>query len=201
MSLRSCRRVAVVACLSAGAVSGQTGSSPPPANRRPSARPCADAPEHRQLDFWIGEWEVTPAAGPAAGPGAGSSPAPGPPARSRIELVEDQCVISETYTNAGGYSGRSLNAYHPDRKHWEQFWVDNKGAIHHYVGQLRNGNMYYEAEGVRAAGPSSPLAKVRMTFFPQGPDQVRQLGEQSTDGGQTWTTTYDLIYKRRKAGP
>jgi hypothetical protein len=36
-----------------------------------------------------------------------------------------------------------------------------------------------------------------MTFFNQGKDQVRQLGEQSTDGGQTWTVSYDLTYRRR----
>jgi ketosteroid isomerase-like protein len=164
-------------------------TSPPAAN--PAARPCVDSPEHRKLDFWIGDWDVTSATGTPKGP----------PAQSRIESVEDQCVVQESYRTAGGYAGRSLNAYHPDKKHWEQFWVDNNGAIHHYVGNFKDGNLYYEAEGVRSSGPSSPPAKARMTFFNQGHDQLRQLGEQSTDGGNTWTTTYDLIYRRKQAGP
>lgn len=54
---------------------------------------------------------------------------------------------------------------------------------------------------MRTNGPGSRLAKVRMTFFNQGPDQVRQLGEQSVDGGKTWTTSYDLVYRRRKPAP
>jgi uncharacterized protein (TIGR02246 family) len=152
-----------------------------------NARPCVYAPEYRQLDFWVGEWDVTSATGP---PGA-------PPARSRVELIEDQCVIFESYQTSTGYSGRSLNTYDPEKRRWEQFWVDNKGQIHHYVGHSRDGNLYYEADGIRTSGPGSPPAKVKMTFFDQGPDQVRQLGEQSTDGGETWTVAYDLTYRRR----
>jgi hypothetical protein len=41
--------------------------------------------------------------------------------------------------------------------------------------------------------------KRRMTFTPRGKDEVRQLGEKSKDGGATWETEYDLVYRR--AGP
>jgi hypothetical protein len=163
-------------------VTAAAAAPPPP--------PCPGKAEHRALDFWVGEWDVRRTGAPETTP----------PSHSRVELVEDQCVVYESYATPAGYSGRSFNAYHPDKKRWEQFWVDNQGALHHYVGQPRDGNMYYEAEGVRTQGPSSPLARVRMTFFDQGPDQVRQLGEQSTDGGKTWTVAYDLTYRRRKAG-
>jgi uncharacterized protein (TIGR02246 family) len=169
--------------LLATALLAPSAAAQPAAN----ARPCVDAPEYRRFDFWIGDWDVSSAV----------KPSQGPPALSRIELIEDGCVIFETYRTAGGYSGRSLNSYHPDKQHWEQFWTDNKGAIHHYVGRFQGGKLVYEADGVRATSPSSPPAKARMTFFDQGRDQVRQLGEQSTDGGKTWTTTYDLVYRRR----
>ena len=43
--------------------------------------------------------------------------------------------------------------------------------------------------------------KVRMTFFNQGPNQVRQLGHISTDGGKTWTVTFDLTYVRKNKTP
>lgn len=166
----------------AAAAAAQT---PPPA--APSAPAPCTAAEHRQLDFWIGEWDVRGA----------KQPPDAPPSRSRIESVEMGCVIEERYTTPGGYSGRSLNAYDRAARRWEQFWVDNQGGIHHYVGQAKGGNMHYEARGVRFARMAAP-GTVRMTFFNEGPGRVRQLGEQSTDGGRTWTTAYDLTYTRRK---
>jgi tetratricopeptide (TPR) repeat protein len=153
-------------------------------------RPCVYAAEYRALDFWVGEWDVRPNGAPDTAPAS----------RSRIELIEDQCVVYEQYTTPAGYSGRSFNSYEPERKRWEQFWVDNKGAIHHYVGHPREGNMYYEAEGVRPGGPGTPTGRARMTFFNQGKDRVRQLGEQSSDDGKTWAVSYDLIYTRRASG-
>jgi hypothetical protein len=154
-----------------------------------NARPCVYKPEHRALDFWVGEWDVRPAGAPDTTP----------PSRSRIELVEDKCVVAEHY-EAPAYSGRSYNVYNAEGQRWEQFWVDNKGARHHYLGQARDGNLYYEADGVHVYGTPG-LVKLKMTFFNQGPDQVRQLGEQSSDGGRTYTVSYDLTYKRRrKAG-
>jgi len=170
-----------VLVLGAGAARPQ---SPSPS---PSGPPPCSAAEHRQLDFWIGEWDVRGVKQPPAAP----------PSHSRIERVEGGCVIQEQYTTPGGYSGRSLNAYHAERKQWEQFWVDNVGGVHHYSGMFRDGNMYYEAEFTPPGG-SAPT-KNRMTFFNQGKDQVRQLGEQSTDGGRTWTVTYDLTYRRRSS--
>jgi uncharacterized protein (TIGR02246 family) len=176
MSLTLARRVALVALLLAGPAGAQT------------SRPCADAPEYRQLDFWIGEWDVAPAPGSTAVTSG----------RSRIESVANQCAITENYISTAGYAGRSFNTYNQEKRRWEQFYVDNMGALHHYLGQFRDGNMYFEADGIRTLGPTSPLATVKMTFFNQGPDQLRQLGEQSTDGGKTWTTAYDLIYRRRR---
>ena len=38
----------------------------------------------------------------------------------------------------------------------------------------------------------------RLTFYDQGPAQVRQFSEISTDAGKAWTPEYDLTYVRRK---
>ena len=100
------------------------------------------------------------------------------------------------FTTPQGYSGRSINAYDAVKKRWQQTWMDNQGGVHNYVGQARDGNLYYEAEGVYVPGQAG-LVKAKMTFFNQGRDKVRQLGEQSVDDGKTWTTAYDLIYTRR----
>ena len=38
----------------------------------------------------------------------------------------------------------------------------------------------------------------RLTFTKLTNDKVRQLGERSDDEGKTWTTEYDLEYRRKK---
>jgi len=42
------------------------------------------------------------------------------------------------------------------------------------------------------------MAVRRLTFFNLGTDKVRQFGEISKDNEKTWTTEYDLEYRRKK---
>ena len=146
------------------------------------SRPCKEAPEFRGMDFWVGDWEVETAQGKPAG-------------KSKIELVLDGCIVLENWTGQNGYAGKSFNPFHRDSSKWEQIWVDNQGQVTRYEGDAKDGNMYYRTESVE---PDGTKTLSRMTFFPKGPDQVRQLGEKSTDGGATWTIEYDLLYKRKK---
>ena len=62
--------------------------------------------------------------------------------------------------------------------------MDNQGQVTRYEGEAKDGNIYYRTERV---GPDGKKTMNKMTFFPKGPDQVRQFGETSTDGGATWT--------------
>jgi hypothetical protein len=179
------RAVLGVLALAVPAVA-QSPSPSPSGPPRPLGKPCQDAPENRALDFWIGEWDVRPQGAPAGRP----------PSRSRIERVEDGCVIAEFYTTPQGYSGRSINAWDAVAKRWQQTWMDNQGGVNNYFGQARDGNLYYEAEGVYVPGKKK-LVKVKMTFFSEGKDRVRQLIEQSEDEGKTYQTSYDLVYTRR----
>jgi len=171
--------------LLAAALAAAQSSTPSPAAPSPAPRPCVAAPEHRAFDFWVGEWDVRPADHPER-----------PPSHSRIERIEDGCVIYEQYTTPQGYSGRSFNAYHPEKREWQQFWVDNAGGIHHYRGQAKDGNLYYEAASVALPGEGAPV-RLKMTFFNLGKDKVRQFFEKSADGGKTWSKLWDLIYTRR----
>lgn len=151
-----------------------------------NARPCHYVPEFRQFDFWVGEWDVRQNGAPT------TTPAPS----SRIEIIESECVVLETYTTPGPYSGRSFNVYDRERRHWRQVYVDTQGRMTDYVGVLRDGNLYFTAEGVVVPG-SPGLAKVKMTFFDEGPNRVRQLVEQSVDEGAHWQTVFDGIYTRK----
>jgi len=148
-----------------------------------AAHPCAYQPEYRQFDFWIGEWDVFV---------TGTQNQSG---TSSIQLILDSCIIFENWTGGNGYTGKSFNLYNAVEKKWQQIWVDSRGGIIQFTGEARDGNLYYTADTPQ---PDGTRLLRRLTFFHQGPDQVRQFSEASTDGGKTWSPEYDLTYVRRK---
>ena len=148
-----------------------------------NARPCEFDPNFRTLDFWVGDWDVQQTGVPRAPVGASS----------HVERILNGCVIFENWEPGPGGAGKSFNTYNTTTKKWEQYWVDATGRITHYLGGFHDdGNLYYEADQFGTGN------KVRMTFFNQGPDQVRQLGHLSTDGGKSWSVSFDLTYIRKK---
>jgi hypothetical protein len=112
-----------------------------------------------------------------------------------VERILGDCVIFESWTGANGFSGKSFNFFDAAKKRWQQTWVDSVGGLMEFQGEARDANLYFTGEGV-PVGQTQPV-KNRMTFFNLGPDEVRQLIEQSSDGGQTWTVTFDGTYKRQ----
>ena len=148
------------------------------------AHPCTGDANYHRFDFWIGVWDVQPTGAPRASTGGSTS---------RVERQLDGCVILENWEPIAGPPGKSFNIYNRVTQKWEQYWTDASGNITHYIGVFKDdGNLYYEADQFGTTN------KIRMTFFNQGPDQVRQLGQTSTDGGKTWTVSYDLTYVRKK---
>jgi hypothetical protein len=144
--------------------------------------PCNDTPEFRQLDFWIGEWDVLNPKGEHVG-------------ESSIQLILGECVVFENYSSARGYAGKSFNIYNRTQQRWQQFWVDNQGGVLEFSGQYINGQLLYTGESMNREG-----AKVthRMSFTNTPNTTVRQLWEQSTDDGSTWTVAFDGTYVRKK---
>ena len=153
------------------------------AQAQKTSRPCTASPEFRQFDFWIGEWDVV------------SNGSNQPAGKSSVQLLLGDCVIFENWTGALGVNGKSFNIYNTAEKKWRQTWVDDRSTFTEYTGEFKDDRLEYLAESV---GANNQIQKLRMTFFKQSADRVRQLGEVSTDGGKTWSTQYDLIYNRRK---
>ena len=162
---------------------GEAGFQAVVAKVTANARPCEADPNFRRFDFWVGDWDVQQTGVPRAPVGASS----------HVERVLNGCVIFENWEPGPGGAGKSFNIYNTVTRKWEQYWVDATGRITHYFGEFHDdGNLYYEADQFGTGN------KVRMTFFNQGPDQVRQLGHLSTDGGKSWTVSFDLTYLRKK---
>jgi hypothetical protein len=154
------------------------------AQAKPS--PCDTRAESRQFDFWVGDWDVV------------ATKANKPAGVSHIERAIGNCVIWENWTSLGtsGYAGKSYNAYNPNLKRWEQFWVDNAGDAIFFYGNLKDGVMDFYTDEIPQ--PDGTRLKRHLQFFNLGSDKVRQYSQGSTDGGQTWKAEYDLTYIRKK---
>lgn len=150
--------------------------------------PCAGDPVYRQLDFWIGEWDVYGLNGKKAGD-------------SKITLILDSCILLEEWTSTAAskgliYSGKSFNSYNARTNQWMQTWVDNVGGSTAYVeGKLENKTMVFRTSPFAFTKDTTAIRK--LSFFNLGAGKVRQLGEISKNNGSTWTTEYDLEYRRK----
>lgn len=152
---------------------------------RRNATPCRFAPESRQFDFWIGEWDVSDRLNPGRRVGTSS-----------VQLILGDCVVFENWVSVLGGTGKSFNVYKKDTGRWQQSWVDDKGGvIDFFDGRLENGAMQFQAV---TRGRDGKERRRRLTFYDLGRDRVRQFSEASTDGGATWQVEYDFLYERRK---
>lgn len=151
---------------------------------------CAD-PEHRRLDFWIGDWDAFDAAAP--GPPAAAGP---PAARVKIERILGGCALRETYQGANGLTGESLTTYDASRRIWHQTWVTDRGDLLQVDGRFDGPSLTLEGTRLDARGREE---KVRGVWTPQdaGPEKtVRETAHVSGDGGRTWRPWFDIIFRR-----
>ena len=152
-------------------------------------RPCLHDPRARQFDFWLGDWDVRPVGAPAVGPAA----------RNTVTLENNGCTVMDPWTAPNGSAGQSFNLFDRSIGKWRQTWVDNIGGQHDYRGELVGRDMVLEGD---TPAPNGALGRIptRLTFFHISADSVRQFSQVSADSGKTWTTSYDLMYVRRKGG-
>ena len=150
--------------------------------------PCS-RPEFRQFDFWIGEWDAFGPNGQKAG-------------ESKVSLVLDSCIILEEWTSATvtrglRYAGKSFNTWNGATKQWQQTWVDNAGGSNEYLlGKFEDNKIIYRSSPFPFNKDTMAIRK--MTFTNLSPFKLRQHGEISKDNGNTWSTEYDLEYRRKK---
>ena len=148
--------------------------------------PDCSAPEYRQFDFWLGDWDV---------------PAPNqqPTGHSHIESILSGCVIAENWSGGSGYTGKSFNIYNRDTKHWEQFWVDTTGVRLHLTGGLVGSSMILTGVQDKPDAKTGRTPRDRITWTPNADGSVRQLWETSGDDGKTWAVSFDGRYQRAAA--
>lgn len=155
---------------------------------RAQTQPCTTRPQFRQMDFWVGEWEMRDAQGQKIG-------------ESTVRLDTGDCVVSETTTvtppllsGQQSYTARSMSMYVPRRNKWQFRSFDSLGQLVELSGEFGDGVMRFTGENVYQDGRRN---LDRVTFSQPAPGQVRQLWEQSSDGGANWRVLLDARFVRK----
>ncbi|MFT3896353.1 MAG: hypothetical protein QM719_01415 [Thermomonas sp.] len=160
-------------------------AAPSPAASTP---PCRATEVSRNLDFWIGDWDVY-ADGQLAG-------------RDQVERLLDGCAVVERWRDTAGDEGMSLFAYDARRDLWTQTWVT---ARTDFPGGLKS-------KVLRAHTPTSTTfqgeleTRAGVVFYDrtiltaQADGHVRQQIQTSRDGVE-WKTGFDAIYVAHGSQP
>jgi hypothetical protein len=165
-----------VACaaLLAGATASRASTAP---------RACAGA-EYRQFDFFAGDWDSYDV-----------SDSTTIVARNHVSRMLDGCAIREVYEQSDGLRGESFSTYDATRGRWHQSWVTNRGTLLLLDGGLVDGRMVLTADERAADGSTSLL---RGVWWTEG-TSVRERADRSKDGGKTWTTAFDIVFRPHSA--
>lgn len=175
--------LALAAASLLGALGAMAAGDTPPAPPSPPPRPpkaCA-TPEFRQFDFWLGDWNVVDPKGSVAG-------------TNLITLEMDGCVLHEHWTGSKGGHGESFNIYDGATKRRHQTWVDGFGTLLLLDGGLVDGRMVLSGPG---QGPKGEPITNRIAWEKLADSRVRQTWDVSSDGGKTWTNSFDGYYAKK----
>jgi hypothetical protein len=149
-----------------------------------------DLEPQEYFDFWVGEWQLswTDQQGNA---GSGTN---------RIEKTLDGVVIQENFEaikgRLQGYKGRSLSVYNPQGQSWHQTWVDNQGGYIDLDGSIDGNKRIFQTD--ERPGPQGSTIINRMVFYDIKSDSFTWDWESSTDGGETWTVNWQILYTKVK---
>jgi hypothetical protein len=148
-----------------------------------AAAASCTAPEYRQFDFWIGDWNVFDFGNLTT-----------MVARVRVDRILDGCVLREDYRGSDGKKGQSFSIFDESTKVWRQSWVTNRGEWLQLEGELQAGEMILRAVD-RTADRREKL--IRGVWKPDR-GGVRETAVTSTDGGKTWKPWFDLWFQPHK---
>lgn len=165
---------------------------PPPGKPTPPSTACT-TPEHRQLDFWIGDWDVAIRARTAPdkdvwGEAKGTQ---------HIESILGGCAIAEHFTAEGPqqpWAGKSYSSWQPKLGKWRQTWVDDSGNYLAFTGGVEAGVMtlYGEPRTVEAK-----TIQMRMVFQAVTAQSLHWEWQRTEDNWSTNVVMMSIDYRRR----
>ena len=137
---------------------------------------------HRQFDFWLGEWEVMNSEGNKVG-------------ENSISKMEGDCILVEKWQGAQGLNGTSHNYYDPSDKSWNQLWLDNRGGILKLKGALESGQMVMRSALAEDTEGNSSYNQISWRLNDDG--TVTQLWELYNDEGKLIRQLFLGIYHKK----
>ncbi len=146
---------------------------------------CTDA-EYRQLDFWVGDWDLT------------WKQADGMIGQGRNVITRspfDNCVIMENFNGAPSmqFKGMSVSTYHKPAKMWRQAWVDDQGGFFSlYGGPQADGTFKLDMERIGGQGPYR-----RMIWEDINKDSLVWRWQGKAKAEDEWADAWVINYKRR----
>ena len=143
--------------------------------------------QQKQLDFWVGEWDLT---WPGTKEGQISH------GTNSIKRVLDGCVVQESFSagTSGHLRGTSVSIFDGASGKWKQTWVDNEGGYLDFTGGLADGQMFFQREASR---PDGTKTLQRMIWKNVTANELDWSWESSVDGGKTWQVQWPIHYKRK----
>jgi hypothetical protein len=149
-------------------------------------KPCSE-PEQKQLEFWVGEWDLTWPGNKSGETDHGTN---------SVHRILDGCIIQENFSaaEAGHLRGQSVSIFDVTSGKWKQTWVDNEGGYLDFVGEFKGNQMILAREAIR---PDRTKSLQRMVFKNITRDEFDWIWEGSNDGGKSWTVVWPIHYKRR----
>lgn len=154
-----------------------------PSNVQAQAAAC-QGPEYRQMDFWLGAWDLSwePQGEDDTGKGTND-----------IVLILDDCVVEENFKDNNGFIGRSHSVYHALPELWRQTWVDNQGGYFALTGGPDDEGFKLEITRISDKAPY-----MRMIWRNVEQDSLDWHWQRSPDEGKTWEDAWHIHYERRK---
>jgi hypothetical protein len=148
--------------------------------------PCT-APQQKQFDFWVGDWDLTWPGQNAGETGHGTN---------SIKRILDDCIVQENFASLDTthMRGTSVSVFDPKSAHWKQTWVDNQGSYLDFTGEFKDGQMILQREFTR---PDGVRMMQRMVYKNIAANEFDWSWESSTDGGKTWQANWPIHYKRK----
>jgi hypothetical protein len=165
---------------------GQARTAETMALEQTTAPATCDTPQHHQLDFWVGNWQVFDAATKQL------------VAIERVEKHSEGCIVQENltfltdmYRRPGvkyRLAGIGVNRF--DGENWLQMWADNQwGAIFLRGATDANGNMVF------VTVIPSRKRDVKLVYENRPDGTVRILQYVAPAGSGKWVKYGDLIYR------
>lgn len=174
---RLVRSAGLLPCAALVATAAAAQPQPQP---QPSA-PCRASEVSRNLDFWVGDWDVY----------VGKELA----GRDTVERILEGCGATERWNGGAGDQGMSLFAYDARKDLWTQTWVTGDSS--------KPGGIKVKVLRAHAAGTTTFQGEIEgqtgavyydrtiLTAVPGG--RVHQQIQLSRDG-LNWRTAFDATY-------